>query len=62
MSNTLFAEGMIILGQVQVATDFFGKPGEQHIGGFYKNVDLLDLTFAATVPCDAGAEKEIGSV
>ena len=29
--GTLFAEGMLIFGQVKVNTDFFSKPGEQHV-------------------------------
>jgi porin len=46
----LFAEGMVIFGQIQVNTMFFGKPGQHHVGGFYKNVDLLDLNFLPTQP------------
>ena len=46
----LFSRGAIVFGQVQVDTDFFDKPGEQHIGGFYKNVDQIDLTFTPVPP------------
>ena len=46
----LFSQGAIVLGQVKVDTDFFNKPGEQHVGGFYKNVDLIDVTFTPLPP------------
>jgi porin len=46
----LFANGMLLLGQIRVNTNFFDKPGEHHIGGIYKNVDLLDLTFTPVPP------------
>ena len=48
--ETLFSQGAIAFGQVQVDTEFFDMPGEQHVGGFYKNVDLLDLTFTPVPP------------
>ena len=48
--GSLFENGAIMFGQVQVDTNFFGMPGEQHVGGFYKNVDLLDLTFTPLPP------------
>jgi porin len=48
--GSLFANGATIFGQVKVDTDFFGLPGEQHVGGFYKNVDQVDLTFAPLPP------------
>ena len=48
--GTLFSRGVILFGQVQVDTKFLGKPGEHHIGGFYKNADLLDLTFTPVPP------------
>jgi hypothetical protein len=48
--GTLFSQGAIVFGQVQFDTDFFGKPGEQHIGGFYKNSDQIDLAFASLPP------------
>ena len=46
----LFADGVILLGQVKVQTNFFGKPGEHHVGGIYKQVDLLDLRFIPVPP------------
>jgi porin len=35
---------------VKFNTNFFDKPGEQHVGGFYKNVDQLDLQFIPLPP------------
>ena len=46
----LFANGMTLLGQIRVNTNFFNKPGEHHIGGIYKNVDLPDLSFVPEPP------------
>lgn len=48
--GTLFSQGAIIFSQVQVDTNFFGLPGEQHVGGFYKNADQIDLTFTPLPP------------
>jgi porin len=48
--GTLFSQGAIVFGQVQVDTKFFGKPGEHHIGGFYKHQDQLDLRFTVLPP------------
>ena len=48
--DTLFSQGAILFGQVQVDTDFFDMPGEQHVGGFYKNEDQLDLRFTPLPP------------
>ena len=48
--GTLFNQGAIVFGQVQVDTDFFDKPGEQHVGGFYKKTDEIDLTFTPLPP------------
>ena len=48
--DTLYSRGAIVMGQVQVDTNFFDKPGEHHVGGFYKNVDLLDLSFTPLPP------------
>lgn len=48
--GTLYSRGVILFGQVQVRTSFFGQPGQHHVGGYYKQVDLLDLRFIPTVP------------
>lgn len=46
----LFSTGVGFLGQVQVDTCFFGMPGEQHVGFWYKNVDQIDLAFTPLPP------------
>lgn len=46
----LFAQGIIVGGEVKVDTDFFCLPGEQHVGGIWKHVELTDLTFAEPPP------------
>lgn len=46
----LFSTGVGLLGQVQVDTNFFCLPGEQHVGFWYKNVDQIDLTFTPLPP------------
>jgi len=48
--GSLFEDGMVMFGQIQINTMFFGKPGQHHLGGFCKNVDLLDLNFLPTQP------------
>ncbi|MFO0902551.1 MAG: carbohydrate porin [Pirellulales bacterium] len=48
--GTLFEQGAVILGQVKVNTNFFDIPGEQHVGGFYKREDQLDLRFTPIPP------------
>ena len=48
--GSLFENGATILGQVKVNTNFMDLPGEQHVGGFYKNVDQLDLAFTPLPP------------
>jgi porin len=48
--NNLFSAGSMMFGQVKFNTNFFQKPGEHHIGGYYKNVNLLDLRFSPIPP------------
>ena len=48
--DDLFSEGMMLFGQIKVNTNFFRKPGEHHVGAYYKNVDLLDLAFSPIPP------------
>ncbi|MBX3417238.1 MAG: hypothetical protein KF851_06515 [Pirellulaceae bacterium] len=48
--GSLFENGATIFGQVKVNTNFYGMPGEHHLGGFYKNVDQIDLAFATLPP------------
>lgn len=44
--DRFFSKGVIVGSQVKVDTNFFRKPGEHHIGGIWKHVDLIDLSFA----------------
>ncbi len=48
--GNLFANGVTIMGQLRFNTNFFDKPGQHHVGGFYKQADLLDLTFTTIPP------------
>jgi porin len=50
--DDLFAQGIIVGGEVKVNTNFFGLPGDQHVGGIWKHVDLTDLAFAEPPPGD----------
>jgi porin len=46
----LFSKGIILGSQIKVNTNFFNKPGEHHIGGIWKHVDLIDLSGGVTIP------------
>ncbi len=48
--DDLFSKGIIVGGEVKVKTNFFGKPGDQHVGGMWKHVELTDLSFAEPPP------------
>ncbi|MGE0759093.1 MAG: carbohydrate porin [Pirellulaceae bacterium] len=48
--DDLFAQGAIFGGEVKVNTNFLGRPGEQHLGGMWKHVDLTDLQFNEPPP------------
>ncbi len=48
--DDLFSKGVIVGGEVKVNTNFFGLPGDQHVGGMWKHVDLTDLSFAEPPP------------
>jgi porin len=39
----LFSHGIIVSAQVQVNTEFFGKPGQHRVGGVWKHTNLADL-------------------
>lgn len=43
--ESIYSEGAIILGQLQVDTNFFQKAGEHHVTGFYKDSNQVDLAF-----------------
>jgi porin len=48
--DDLFSKGVIVGGEVKVNTNFFGLPGDQHVGGMWKHVKLTDLSFAEPPP------------
>lgn len=48
--GNLFATGVTIMGQARFNTQFFDLPGQHHVGGFYKHVDLLNLEFTPVPP------------
>lgn len=48
--SDLFSQGVIVGTQLQVNTNFFRLPGEHHIGGLWKHVELTDLSFTAPAP------------
>lgn len=46
----LYEAGVIIGGEVKLKTNVFGLPGDQHVGGMWKHVDLTDLRFSEPTP------------
>ncbi len=48
--DDLFARGIIVGGQVNLNTNLFNQPGEHHVGGIWKHVDLIDLGFNEPPP------------
>lgn len=48
--DDLYSEGVILGAEVKVNTKFFGKPGEQHLGGMWKHLDQTDLQFNEPPP------------
>ena len=46
----LFAEGMVLTGEVKVNTNFHCKPGQQHVGFAWKHSDLPDLSATPAIP------------
>lgn len=48
--DDLFADGIIMGGEVKVKTNFLGLKGHQHVGGLWKHTDLTDLRFAEPPP------------
>ena len=48
--GSLFSTGAIIMGQVRFNTKFFDLPGQQHVGGFYKHADMLNVQFVPVPP------------
>ncbi len=48
--DDLFAQGIIAGGEVSIKTKFFGKKGDQHIGGMWKRTNQTDLRFNEPPP------------
>ncbi|MBS0266291.1 MAG: carbohydrate porin, partial [Planctomycetes bacterium] len=48
--GSLYNKGVMLFPQVKVKTRFFDLPGQQHFGGFYKHVELLDIRFVPLPP------------
>ena len=48
----LFSKGVIVGGEVKVKSNFFNKPGEHHVGGLWKHLDLIDISKAPPPPID----------
>ena len=48
--DNLFAKGVIVQSEVRLTTNFFGLPGDQHIGGVWKGFDQKDLNFLFSPP------------
>jgi porin len=48
--DSLFKKGVIVGSELTVKTRFFDLPGEQHVGGMWKHVDLTNLRFSEPPP------------
>jgi len=48
----LFSKGAIVSGEVRLTTNFFGLPGDQHVGGVWKRYDQRDLNSLLVPPPD----------
>jgi porin len=48
----LFSKGAIVSGEVRLTTNFFGLPGDQHVGGAWKRYDQMDLNSLLVPPPD----------
>lgn len=48
--SDLFSEGIILGSELRSRTNFFGLPGQHHVGGVWKHVPLSDLSFAEPPP------------
>lgn len=48
--DDLFAEGIIIGGEVKAKTKFFGLPGQQRVGAIWKHTPLTDLRIGESTP------------
>jgi porin len=50
--SDLYSKGVIVASEVKLKTNFFGLPGDQHIGGVWKRFDQQDLNFLLSPPQD----------
>jgi len=50
--SDLYSKGAIVSGEVSLTTNFFGLPGDQHIGGVWKGFDQGNLNFLLSPPSD----------
>jgi len=48
--SNLYSKGVIVAGEVKLKTNFFGLPGDQHIGGIWKGLDQPNLNFLLSPP------------
>jgi porin len=48
--DNLYSKGVIVSGEVRVETNFFGLPGDQHVGGVWKGYDQRNLNFLLSPP------------
>jgi porin len=48
--SDLFSKGVVVAGEVRLTTNFFGLPGDQHIGGVWKRFDQKNLNFLLSPP------------
>jgi porin len=48
--DDLFARGIIMIGETHVDTNFFGLPGQHHVGAVWKHHDQIDLRFNVSPP------------
>jgi len=48
--SNLFSKGVIVQSEVRLKTNFFGLPGDQHIGGIWKGFRQQDLNFLLSPP------------
>ncbi len=48
--DDLFSQGIIAGGEVKLKTNAFSKPGEIHVGGMWKHVELSNLAFNEPPP------------
>lgn len=48
--DNLYAKGVVVLSELRFKTNFFGLPGDQHVGGMWKGYDQKDLNFLLSPP------------